>query len=358
MDVQLWIKLHADRLPLQFIPSTRNYTSHSMDPTLAPWVYGTWETSMLGQGHRPNADADIYERHVRVTLGYMRSLSSSPPESVPVSKELENQDLEMVSLNRSTLAFCLYFANEHLRGEWINWQDPDSEVDCDSFVPQLYLRSDSTESQKNSLVKILSFQVTSQQLAGEVGVREFLGSFFCDVMGGDSPLWRFLYTHDNSITPDDTPFCVFLQEQSCGNGKDRKSKEGAENIHAAVARALHPTMLLFLAHHYQSNGWDAERVLSVSDMDVLLDERLFAISVSYSDETLSLFAHFPTMAICEGGYAWKLRYEHMNTYTLSSPLATRERLYIFNALLAVQQQVYVLGRLFPFLRKDIETGAC
>ncbi|OCH93884.1 hypothetical protein OBBRIDRAFT_789759 [Obba rivulosa] len=360
MDEQLWIKLHADRLLLQFISETGNYTSHSTDPTLAPWIYGSLETTMFEPGHPPNADAKIYKRVLRLKFDYIISLSTlTSPASVPVSKELEIQDLEMVSLDRSALSFCLHFVNNSFSKAWIHWQDPDSEVDCESFVPQLYLRRDSTESQKNSLVQILSFQVTSQQLAGEIGVQEFLGSFFRDAMGEESRLWRSLYTHDNSPALEGTPFCVFLQEQSCGNGKDRKSKEGTENIHAAVARALHPTMLLFLSHHYQSNGWDAERALSASDMDVSLDERLFAISVSYTNKTLSFFAHFPTMTQLGGGrYGWQLRYEHTETFTLSSPLLMRERLLIFNAILAVEQQVYVLGRLFPFLVQDFGSRAC
>jgi len=349
MEVKSWLSLHAELLLSQSLESP----SENQPPqanALLHWVYGPQEI-LQSWRRTSNAALAIYNRVSNIRMELMRPQTHPNYHSpILVSKEFQRHTLDTTSQSLSLLSFCFNFIAEdkRYRNPWIEWREPDSEIDYDSFIPQLYRRHGATALQRNSLIRLLSFQITSAQLASEIGVQRFIETLLSMVLGGDRVLWCHSSTGYNPMNSEDTPLCVLCQEASA-NDTDGQT-DNPKTVRPQVACALHPTMLLFLASHYLSHAWSADRVLNADDVVTSLDERLFAFSICYNTRELSFYANFPVIAKQETGqYIWRMRSQFIQSYDLRALPGITERLVIFNAILAVEQHLSVLKRVFPYL---------
>jgi len=337
MNATSRMESYADQLLSRFFLTKSGSESESRSEWLSHWVRST--RALGTSAFEPlETDSSIRDRLVAIYQGYIISARMWPYFSpIPVSKKFKHPSME--ALARSTISSCLLYVDQICGGTVLDWRDSESEDDPDSFVPQLYVRPDATECQQFSLVRLFSFNIASTQLMAEIGMRRFLDSFFSAAMGEHSPSWRFLDQADKGYS--DTPFCVFFYEGLTALATRQK------DLREPAVHALQSTMLLFLAYHYQSHGWHPNRILAAHDMNITLDDRLFAFSICYTDDAVSVFANFPILTRHESGqYMWRFRSQYLQSYRFSSPLNDPERTRIFSAILAVEQHVSVLRRLF------------
>lgn len=151
-----------------------------------------------------------------------------------------------------------------------------------------------------------------------------------------------------SVRPDDAmhevscPFFAAVRGYAC----DQNTHRTALAIEAArfrMARALQPTIDRFIKHHYAAQHWAFDRELTASDIEIRMDENLYAFGVFYNDCTFRMFVTFPALSRDgRGRYSWTMQNVEMTAFDFVQPLTIGQRLLILSFMLTVEQHVHVL----------------
>ncbi|OCH87771.1 hypothetical protein OBBRIDRAFT_795879 [Obba rivulosa] len=234
---------------------------------------------------------------------------------------------------------------DYLHGyTFIDWKD-NATADNKTFIPQLYMRDDVSDEHKASIVQVLTAGAESPQLRRELGANDkYLEQCIRSVLGVSSRHWKFLRRPEHVHEGGQFPFTVVVPVE----GEGRLSHKLDRDARSLLAHAFHPTALRLIRHHYKSQGWSADRILTAEDAHVQLDERLYLYGICYNATDLCIYASYPAIVeLRRGDFHWIMFNRWTSTLELSSdsrpPLITS--LSLFLRLLAVEQHMRVLESL-------------
>ncbi|OCH87783.1 hypothetical protein OBBRIDRAFT_795888 [Obba rivulosa] len=254
----------------------------------------------------------------------------TPQDSTPTSQRLTELSLQWIN---------------YLFGyTFLDWKD-NATADNRTFIPQLYMRDDVSDEHKASIVQVMTAGAESPQLRRELGGnKKYLEQCIRSVLGVSSNCWKFVRRPEHVHEGGKFPFTVVVPVEGEGTLFDDTDSDGR----SLLARAFHNTALLLIQHHYKSQGWSADRILTVEDAHMQLDERLYLYGICYNATELCLYASYP--AIVESGrgnFHWIM----FNRWTSTLELSRNSRphlstsLSLFLRLLAVEQHMRVLESL-------------
>ncbi|KAH9933930.1 uncharacterized protein B0H18DRAFT_1208022 [Fomitopsis serialis] len=254
-----------------------------------------------------------------------------------VVARLVNQDALQVTLTRVQLA--MEFLNYHTEKE--SWLGPDTPEDYPDYVPRLFVRDDWTEEQICGILSLVHCCARSQQLARELASERLIGDAILSIFGPHYPYWTAIprLVKRNMVARHGClPLAGFLL------GDTDMPAGAVMTARRHMTEVLHPTMTLLAGQHCKRQGWRLDRRLTKADAAVQLDKKFFVFSVLYSRRLFWVDINFPAIKYSQSTkqFNWMFISAPVMRTECELPMSIPTRLAIFQALLFIEQHVYVL----------------